>query len=113
MSNSNFTLVADLSTEDIKSKIEKTKLYLDLLQEELLKRKKSTIKTVVSKSLIKPKKVKGEIVSTIKDMKTILERKNISYKASSTKAELEDLIRKNNLIRFAETHTELRKNNKT
>ena len=120
--SSNLITVSEMSTEEIKQKIAKNKLYLELLESELKKRKlKYKIKTTNNSTKIVPLKTKSQLKPTsnspntivikkqnitIKDIKEVLDKKHIPFRSNSKKAELEELIRRNNLVGYTKANKE-------
>jgi hypothetical protein len=72
------------------------------------KKSKKSIKIVKSATLSDTRKIKA----TIADMKLSLTKNSISFKSTVNRDELEEMIRKNNLVRYAEKINRERVENK-
>lgn len=125
--NKNEKAILDSTVSELIDKKKNHEYYIDMIDKELLKRrsdqnttKKLTVKSDTAKPKAKPKaqpKVeeklttikKKKIDATKEDMKAVLIKKDISFKANSTREELVELVKKNNLVRVAENHHKAKK----
>ncbi len=102
--------ISESTLAELMEKKEKHKFCIKLIDAEIAKREGKTIKIkkVSPESSTQVKKVspkKGSTkTATRDDMKAVLKRKGIDFKESANKAELQEIVRKNNLVRIVENY---------
>lgn len=105
--------LSDISTEELIERCRFHENTIKIINNELSNRnvvtKKAniTVKRIptIQKNDKKNIKRDGKKGITRNNMMVILDRKDIKYKKNSTKAELLDIIRKNNLVRIVEEYS--------
>lgn len=85
---------------------EKHLFCLKLIDMEIAKKKGKTIiiKKTVSNESVSDKKVSPVKTATRDDMKAVLKKNGIEFKESAKKAELQELVRKHNLVRIVDNY---------
>jgi len=120
--------ISESSTNELLERIEKHKFCIRLIDAELSKRNDNSVsikkgikiktntssndainkvlpKKASSSKKVSPKKASSKKdIATRDDMKVILKRKGIEFKESANKMELQELVRKNNLVRVVENY---------
>lgn len=113
---SSSTTPSDILSSIFSSKIDKSNEKKETVKSsekskkspEKSKKSKKSIKIVKSATLSDTRKIKA----TIADMKLSLTKNSISFKSTVNRDELEEMIRKNNLVRYAEKINRERVENK-
>ena len=102
--------ISESTLDELLERRKKHQFCLKLINEELAKRGYNiftTPNTNTSNTAIKNKKKspnKSGINATRDDMKTVLNRSNVSFKTGAKKEELVELIKKHNLVRGVESY---------
>ena len=106
--------LADLTSEELRERRRYHDAVIKLIDAELSKRgttrininkNVSTTQASSKPNVAKPKS-SNKKQFTRGDMMAVLDKKDIKYKKSDTKAELMDIVRKNNLVRTVEEYSQ-------
>lgn len=106
--------LAELTTEELREKRKYHEVIIKIIDNELTSRNVDAIKkiNIVSKMDVSKKQdttKKTDVKkkqATRTDMMVILDKKDIKYKKNSTKQELQDIVRKNNLVRVVDEYSQ-------